>query len=53
MMLTYYGIVNFSQEGPKEKLEKPVYLINPVTWTDAIGFSVYLFEGVGCIIPVQ
>jgi hypothetical protein len=30
-----------------------VYLINPVTWSEAIGFSVYLFEGIGLVLPVQ
>lgn len=52
VMLIYYAITNFSEDGHKAKLEKPVYLINPVSWSDAVGFSAYLFEGVGCIIPV-
>lgn len=27
-------------------------MINPVSFTDAIGFSVYSYEGIGVILPV-
>jgi proton-coupled amino acid transporter len=50
-----YGANNMVEESGKAaaKNEHDVYLINPTTWTDAIGFSVFLFEGVGVILPVQ
>lgn len=32
--------------------ETPLYLINPITWTDAIGSTVFLFEGIGVILPI-
>ena len=28
-------------------------MINPVLWPDAIGFSVYAFEGIGVILPIR
>lgn len=30
-----------------------VQFINPTTWFDAIGFSVYCFEGIGVILPIM
>ena len=29
-----------------------MYLINPITWTDAIGSTVFLFEGIGVVLPI-
>jgi len=48
-----YGIIYMSNYHKSTKILPPVYMINPVTWTDAIGFSVYLFEGIGLVLPVQ
>ena len=28
-------------------------MIDPVLWPDAIGFSVYAFEGIGVILPIK
>jgi solute carrier family 36 (proton-coupled amino acid transporter) len=30
-----------------------VQFINPTLWPDAIGFSVYAFEGIGVILPIM
>lgn len=30
-----------------------IYAVNPVTWPTCIGFSVYAYEGIGMILPVQ
>ena len=44
------GIVNINKEGSKLQQEQ---LINPVTWHEAMGFSVFLFEGIGVILPIE
>lgn len=45
-----FGAVNLSQEGNRLHT---VDTINPVTWSTAIGFAVYAYEGIGMILPVQ
>lgn len=29
-----------------------VYLLNPVSFSDSIGYSIYCYEGIGAIMPV-
>lgn len=38
---------------PKAGFIRPLPFINPSTWSDCIGFSVYAYEGIGLILPVQ
>ena len=45
-----YGFIYMSNDHKKTP---PVYMINPVTWSEAIGFSVYLFEGINLVLPVK
>jgi proton-coupled amino acid transporter len=45
-----YGIMNLSKEGSQLST---ITAINPVSWSDAIGFSVYAYEGIGVILPVK
>ena len=44
-----YGVINI------EDKTSPVIvpIIDTKTYTDAIGFSVYAFEGIGLILPVR
>ena len=50
IVLIVYGCLNWSKAGgPNQN----VYALNPDTYTAAIGFSVYAFEGIGLILPVQ
>jgi len=51
-IIIIYGIIYLSDDHKTDKALPPVYMINPVTWSDAIGFSVYLFEGIGLVLPV-
>lgn len=44
-----FGAINLSEEGSRLKT---VDTINPVTWSTAIGFAVYAYEGIGMILPV-
>ena len=51
-----YGGIKLSHDGSqlgKTAHFGPVSLINPMTWSDAIGFSAYAFEGIAVILPVQ
>ena len=43
-----YGSVEIKDHGLKSDVE----FLNYKTFTDAIGFSVYAFEGIGMILPV-
>ena len=52
IIIIIYGIIYMTQDHAPNKSLPPVYMINPVTWSDAIGFSVYLFEGIGLVLPV-
>jgi proton-coupled amino acid transporter len=49
IILVVYGSINLSKNGRNTG----VPFINEKTFTDAIGFSVYAFEGIGMILPVQ
>lgn len=44
-----FGTVEIKDHGLKSDVE----FFNSKTFTDAIGFSVYAFEGIGMILPVQ
>ena len=50
VIVILYGVINLTHGSPRTK---HVHLIHPVTWTDAIGFSVYIFEGIGNVIPIK
>lgn len=44
-----YGCYALAEEGSRIK---EVPFINSKTWADAIGFSVYSYEGIGVVLPV-
>jgi proton-coupled amino acid transporter len=48
IILVYYGCLNLEKKGRNTG----VPFFNEKTYTDAIGFSVYAFEGIGMILPV-
>ena len=49
LVIVVYGAMNLSREGNQiDTIQK----INPNQWYDAIGFSVYCYEGIGVILPV-
>ena len=52
LIIIVYGVIYMSSAHIINKSLPPIYMINPVTWSDAIGFSVYLFEGIGLVLPV-
>ena len=45
-----YGGINIHDEGSQLST---VPFIQSATFTDAIGFSVYAYEGIGLVMPVQ
>ena len=45
-----YGGVNLKDYGDRLST---IEAFNKVSWSDAIGFSVYNYEGIGIILPVQ
>jgi proton-coupled amino acid transporter len=49
VVIVWYGIINLDEKGRNTG----VPFINTKTYTDAIGFSVYAFEGIGMILPIQ
>ena len=49
MTVVVYGCINVKDNGIQIKT---VDYINTATYADAIGFSVYCFEGIGVIMPV-
>jgi proton-coupled amino acid transporter len=49
VIITIYGCINLKDKGRNTG----VPFFNAKTYTDAIGFSVYAFEGIGMILPVQ
>ena len=49
IIIVSFGGIKISNDG----LKNDVDFINQRTFTDAIGFSVYAFEGIGMILPVQ
>ena len=49
IIIVSFGGIKISNDGLKNDVE----FINQKTFTDAIGFSVYAFEGIGMILPVQ
>lgn len=48
-VIVIYGSIELAKTGNKVS---QVPFINSETYTDAIGFSVYCFEGIGVILPV-
>jgi proton-coupled amino acid transporter len=50
IILVTYGCLHIKENGGRHT---DVPFINEKTFTDAIGFSVYAFEGIGMILPVQ
>lgn len=48
IIIVFYGSLNIADKG----LHDDVEFLNSKTFTDAIGFSVYAFEGIGMILPV-
>jgi proton-coupled amino acid transporter len=51
IIIVIFGCLNIKNTGTTHGSEIP--FINTKTYTDAIGFSVYAFEGIGMILPVQ
>jgi hypothetical protein len=51
LTIIYYGFWNVIKNG--ELKINTVYLIHPNTWTDAIGFSAFSYEGMAVILPVS
>jgi proton-coupled amino acid transporter len=49
IIIFYYGAINLQEKGRNTG----VPFLNEKSYTDAIGFSVYAFEGIGMILPVQ
>jgi solute carrier family 36 (proton-coupled amino acid transporter) len=49
IIIVVFGSINLGTNGRNNG----VPFINTATFTDAIGFSVYAFEGIGMILPVQ
>lgn len=45
----YYDISSLASRG----LEPTVQLFNPSTWTLTIGSTIFTFEGIGLILPIQ
>uniref|UniRef100_A0A7S3G106 Amino acid transporter transmembrane domain-containing protein n=1 Tax=Strombidium rassoulzadegani TaxID=1082188 RepID=A0A7S3G106_9SPIT len=50
IVVVIYGARELAEKGSQIKT---VDFINSQTYADAIGFSVYCFEGIGVILPVQ
>jgi len=44
-----YGTMDLNKHGSRIS---EVDVINTKTWADAIGFSVYAYEGIGVILPI-
>jgi proton-coupled amino acid transporter len=49
--IVVYGCIHIKDQGEVEFDTVP--FLNEKTYTQSIGFSVYAFEGIGLIIPVQ
>jgi hypothetical protein len=45
-----YAAVNLNDGGNRLNT---IYAVNPVTWHTSIGFSIYTFEGIALVLPVQ
>ena len=50
LVVIFYGFLNIMKEGTTKV--DTVYAINPISWTDAIGFAAYSYEGMAVILPV-
>ena len=50
VIFSYAGYYVHTNDGWSPQGLKP---IDPVLWPDAIGFSVYAFEGIGVILPIK
>ena len=46
-----YGVIEIDDKGTTRPQMVPI--IDTKHYTDAIGFSVYAFEGIGLILPVR
>jgi len=52
IVVVVFGIMYWQDHGGQ--INNPgIHFINPTSWYDAIGFSVYSYEGIGVILPVQ
>lgn len=48
--IVYIGSQKLVDRGPRLST---VYFLNPYSWYDGVGISVYQFEGLGVVFPVQ
>jgi proton-coupled amino acid transporter len=52
-----YNIMKIKNPDPNPKIggwaPDGVYAINPNTWLNMVGFSVYSYEGIGIILPIM
>lgn len=46
-----FGSVNIKKNGGGKL--KTIYAFNPETWSAAIGFSVFSYEGIGTVLPIS
>ena len=49
IVIFIYAGIDLAEDGPKFTDVKPVGEL----WADAIGFSVYTYEGIGVILPIR
>ena len=50
-VIVVLGCIKWKDDG--DQISNPgIHFINPTSWYDAIGFSVYSYEGIGVILPV-
>jgi len=51
VIIMIYGCIQWSDNG--HSMVSTVPFFNPVTYSDAIGFALYSYEGIGVILPIQ
>lgn len=49
VIVMVYGVKNIGENGSQLKT---IYALNPETWSSAIGFSVFSYEGIGTVLPI-
>tara|TARA_B110000285_G_scaffold214746_1_gene260441 strand:+ start:706 stop:891 length:186 start_codon:yes stop_codon:yes gene_type:complete len=55
ILMTVFVVVGFgisNWDNQKDTKLQGVYLLNSDTFTEAIGFSIYAFEGIGLVLPI-
>lgn len=52
IVIIIYGSFFLKKTGGSSHLDT-VPFINTYSWYDAIGFSVYCYEGIGVVMPVE